>query len=211
MKINFAICIMMFLLLAVGCEDEYQQCTFTQTDAINVPTLEIPQIIKPIAPRTYSEQGWKPPTNVTEKRWNCIVVHHTATSFGSASIIDKWHREGNHWEGVGYDFVIGNGTSTPDGLVEPTFRWTQQRTGAHCKTPDNSVNERGIGICLIGNFDKTNPTPKQMQALAKLVKYLQKRYGIPKSRIYGHKDVRGANPTRCPGSKFSMYKLKSML
>jgi hypothetical protein len=151
------------------------------------------------------------PYSKPEKKWTAIVLHHSGTENGNAAIFDKWHREGNHWEGVGYDFVIGNGTDSGDGEVEVTFRWSEQRTGAHCKTPDNWANESAVGICLVGNFDKSVPTARQTQSLVKLINFLHKRYRIPKSRIYGHNTTPGAQITACPGRKFPMAKLKSML
>jgi N-acetyl-anhydromuramyl-L-alanine amidase AmpD len=113
---------------------------------------------------------------------------------------------------VGYDFVIGNGVDSADGLVEVTYRWRNQQTGAHCGgTGGNWANEDGIGICLVGNFNKTSPTSRQMQALVKLVRFLQARYKIPTSRIYGHGTTPGARVTDCPGKRFPMSTLKSML
>ncbi len=120
-------------------------------------------------------------------------------------------RKANIGRGVGYDFVIGNGTNSGDGQVEVTFRWRKQLTGAHCKTPNNWANEKAVGICLVGNFNQTVPTRRQMQSLVKLVRFLQNRYRIPKSRVYGHKTTPGARVTDCPGKRFPMGRLKSML
>ena len=162
---------------------------------------------------TYSNipQSWFPPSQL-EKGWRAIVVHHSATRTGNAAIFDKWHRERNHWEGVGYDFVIGNGTDSGDGEVEVTFRWRKQIPGAHCGgTANNWANEDGIGICLVGNFNQMAPTPRQTQSLVKLIRFLQKRYGIPTSRIYGHKTTPGARVTDCPGRRLSISRLRSML
>ena len=155
-------------------------------------------------------RNWLPPSNV-EKKWTAIVIHHSGTKKGNVAIFDKWHREGRHWEGVGYDFVIGNGTNSGDGQVEVTFRWLQQRVGAHCKTPDNWANRNAAGICLVGNFNQTTPTARQMRSLVKLVRFLQNRYGIPKSRIYGHNTTPGAGKTDCPGKRFPMARFKSVV
>jgi len=96
--------------------------------------------------------------------------------------------------------------------VEVTYRWREQKTGAHCGgTAENWANKEGIGICLVGNFDVTVPTRRQMQSLVKLVRFLQSRYGIRKSRIYGHGSTPGAHITNCPGRNFSLARLKSML
>jgi len=173
-----------------------------------------PPVVKPEQSQKKVYQNvpvdWLPPSQV-EKRWTAIVIHHSATENGNADLFDKMHREENHWEGIGYDFVIGNGTDSANGQVEVTFRWREQRTGAHCKTPDNWANEDAIGICLVGNFDNTIPTTRQMQSLLKLTRFLQKRYGISKSRIYGHNNTPGARITACPGKNFSMTRLKWML
>ena len=162
---------------------------------------------------TYSNipHSWLPPSQL-EKGWRAIIIHHSATNTGNASIFDKWHRERNHWEGVGYDFVIGNGTDSGDGEVEVTFRWRKQIPGAHCGgTANNWANKDGIGICLVGNFNLTTPTSRQVQSLVKLIRFLQKRYGIPTSRIYGHRTTPGARVTDCPGKRLSISRLKSML
>lgn len=175
------------------------------------PKIVQPKVPKTTQPTTKSTTGaWLPPSHL-EKQWTAIVIHHSGTTNGNVAIFDEWHRQGNHWEGVGYDFVIGNGTDSADGQVEVTFRWRKQQTGAHCKTPDNWANESAVGICLVGNFNETVPTSRQMQSLLELVRFLQNRYGIPKSRIYGHKDTPGARATDCPGRNFPMAKLKSML
>lgn len=168
---------------------------------------------RPSLAMTYESipRDWLPSSHV-ERNWAAIVIHHSATENGNAAIFDRIHREQNQWEGVGYHFVIGNGTNSGDGQVETTFRWQRQMTGAHCGgTPGNWANEDGIGICLVGNFDHTTPTTQQMRSLVKLVSFLQRRYGISKSRIYGHNSTPGARVTHCPGNRFPMAKLKQML
>ena len=174
-----------------------------------------PRIKTPAQIRRYTNLSvpgdWLPPS-IVEKRWTAIVIHHSATENGNAAIFDKWHRESNHWEGIGYDFVIGNGTDSGNGEVEVTFRWQRQIPGAHCGgTPGNWANEDAVGICLVGNFNRTSPTSLQMQSLSRLVRFLQNRYGISKSRIYGHNTTPGARVTDCPGKNFPMARLKSML
>ncbi|MCC7137450.1 MAG: N-acetylmuramoyl-L-alanine amidase [Planctomycetes bacterium] len=126
--------------------------------------------------------------------WSVVVVHHSATARGSQAIFDRMHRE-RGWEGVGYDFVIGNGTDTGDGEIEVTFRWREQRDGAHAK----GWNDVAIGICLVGNFETTDPTPAQRSALVTLLRHLRRRFGIPAERIVGHGTLM---PTKCPGARF---------
>lgn len=158
---------------------------------------------------------WIPPSD-KKHCWFAIVVHHTATEKDSAACIDKEHKGrlddfGEPWIGIGYDFVIGNGTLSGDGEVEPTFRWKQQLVGAHCKTGDNWANTYAIGIALVGNFDQSRPSAKQMESLIKLVGYLQKQYDIPIDDIYGHGSTPGGHATDCPGKNFPMWQLKQQL
>ena len=183
----------------------------------NVSSPEVIVAAKPVVsvPRVSPQLSGIPknwwPSPYLEKGWSSIVIHHSATDNGNAAIFDKMHREDRHWEGIGYDFVIGNGTNSGNGRVEVTYRWREQKTGAHCKTPGNWANRDAVGICLVGDFNNTRPTAEQMRSLVKLVRFLQKRYGIAQSRIYGHGSTPGAHATDCPGKNFPMAKLKSVL
>ncbi len=146
--------------------------------------------------------------------WGFIVIHHTAIPYGSMREIDRWHRN-NGWDGCGYHFVIGNGTRTPEGFIEPTDRWKIQEMGAHTRLDTKLArksgveptyyNDHGIGIVLVGNFDETCPTAAQMAATAELVKFLMKLCRIPEDRLIRHGDV---DATDCPGRHFSMDDLK---
>jgi len=133
------------------------------------------------------------------RKWKYIIVHHSATDEGNSEFFNKAHlRRG--WAGVGYHFVIDNGTcGKDDGQIETTPRWIKQRNGAHCKA--NDMNEKAIGICLVGNFSEDKVSPRQMRSLVYLTKQLQDYYHIPRQRILGHGQVKGAR-TECPGKKF---------
>jgi hypothetical protein len=142
------------------------------------------------------------------KEWKFIVLHHSATSSGSVETIDEEHRQrrdrqGRPWRGIGYHFVVGNGQGMPDGEIRPTFRWTEQASGAHSGNVE--FNELGVGICLIGNFEQNRPTPRQLESTRQLVAALQQRLGIADSEILRHGDIKA---TACPGRLFS---LKSIL
>lgn len=177
--------------------------------SVSAATPETFSSIGPAAPAY--PRSWLP-NAAQERRWTAIIIHHSATPSGNARIFDRWHREQNGWDGVGYDFVIGNGSDSPDGAVEVTFRWRQQRAGAHCGgTPDNWANEEAVGICLVGDFSQDRPTAAQLQALTRLVRFLQQRYGISTQRIYGHGTTPGARTTECPGRRFPMAQFKATL
>jgi N-acetyl-anhydromuramyl-L-alanine amidase AmpD len=144
-------------------------------------------------------RAWTPP--VKSNRWECIVIHHSATDLGGARRFDKGHKE-KGWDDLGYHFVIGNGSDTRDGLVEVGPRWKEQRHGAHCRSPQDYYNEHGIGICLVGNFDEGPPSAAQRQSLTKLVRFLCRKYNIPASKVYTHGGV--THQTACPGKHFDL-------
>ncbi|MBL8851386.1 MAG: N-acetylmuramoyl-L-alanine amidase, partial [Planctomycetaceae bacterium] len=140
--------------------------------------------------------------DVPLKKWQYIVLHHTASTSGSVTTIHAEHQQrkdsdGNNWRGIGYHFVIGNGNGMPDGLIEPTFRWHDQSSGAHAGV--GLYNEFGIGICLIGNFDETPPTPRQLAAVKQIVAALKQTCVIETSGVVRHGDVKA---TACPGKLF---------
>lgn len=148
------------------------------------------------------EQSWKPA--VDESRWEYLVLHHSATESGSVESIHAEHSRrkdsaGRPWLGIGYHFVIGNGNGMPDGQVVPTFRWREQLHGAH--SGHELFNARGVGICLIGNFELKAPTQKQLQSLKQLLKVLCRRQEISLDRVIGHGSVRA---TACPGRLFPL-------
>jgi hypothetical protein len=129
-------------------------------------------------------------------QWHYIVIHHSATDTGSAAQFDTWHKR-KGWDGLAYDFVIGNGTGSADGAVEVGYRWRQQKRGAHAG--NDLMNIEGIGICLVGDFTKTQPSAAQMRSLSRLCNFLSSYCNIPRESYRLHGDVRD---TSCPGPYF---------
>jgi hypothetical protein len=181
-----------FLLLS-GCTLDNGPTPVITNPGVLRPPIKAPPRYKGRRPgprqdnRVAVSRDWIPPAAV-ERRWTAIIVHHSDTDTGSAAVFDKYHREYMGWD-----------------------RWRQQRTGAHCKTPNNWANEKGIGICLVGDFNRSSPTWAQTQSLVKLVTFLQRRYRIPPSRVYGHGETPGVRVTGCPGKNFSVARLKAQV
>lgn len=132
-----------------------------------------------------------------------IIIHHSATTQGDAETFRRAHIA-RGWRDIGYHYVIGNGTYSGDGEVE-TGR-PENEVGAHC----TGMNDRSIGICLVGDFENQTPTPAQMQALENLVLNIAQRYKIPVENILGHREVTGAN-TACPGRNFDMKEFRMQI
>lgn len=142
---------------------------------------------------------------VNRSKWKYIVAHHSATSQGSAASFDKVDRRHGMKNGLAYHFVIGNGKGTPDGGIEMGSRWKKQLHGGHVSKWE--FNDHGIGICLVGNFEKTRPTSKQLASFKSLVTYLGDNLLRERYKFYVHKEI---NATLCPGRYFptqAMHKL----
>ena len=75
---------------------------------------------------------------------------------------------------------------------------------------NTKINQESISICLVGNFDESKPTPKQIESLINLISNLQKQYHIPSGMILLHKDV-DKNQTGCPGKYFPAREIKSRI
>lgn len=111
---------------------------------------------------------------VVPGKWRYIVIHHSATRNGSAKSMENYHRFKRRMEnGLAYHFVIGNGLGMRDGEIAIGNRWKRQIKGGHLAS--NALNEKSIGICLVGNFENSRPTTQQMKSLYALVTYLQAR------------------------------------
>lgn len=161
------------------------------------PAAEPTPIVATGGPATRAaENPW--PHEGKPREWRSIVLHHTATDRGSVEGIHEAHLR-RKWLGIGYHFVIGNGAGMPDGRIEATFRWRTQLHGAHAGV--NVHNEHGIGIVLVGNFEKRAPTERQLVAVKRLVSILTERYGIAAENVVPHRDVRA---TVCPGKHFPL-------
>lgn len=142
-------------------------------------------------------------------KWKYVIVHHTATDIGKALQVHRAHEDRGFWNGLGYHFLIDNGTlGKGDGQIEVSPRWIKQQNGAHCKA--GGMNEVGIGVALVGNFNTDLPTQKQLQALTYLLGTLCRYYHIPPRNVKGHRDVQGA-ATDCPGSRFPWQSVRPCL
>jgi len=139
---------------------------------------------------------------VNRPKWKYIVAHHSATAQGSAKSFDQVDRRHGMKNGLAYHFVIGNGKGTGDGVIEVGSRWKNQLHGGHVSKWE--FNNHGIGICLVGNFEKTRPTQKQLDSFDQLVNYLGGNILNNKYKFYVHKEI---NATLCPGRYFPTQKM----
>lgn len=123
---------------------------------------------------------------------NKIIIHHSLTKdSGTVSweAIRKYHKN-KGWQDIGYHYgieLVGNEYKILKGRSENTV-------GAHTV----GQNSNSIGMCLVGNFDVTYPSPKQLNKLKELILDIFSRYGnLP---VYTHNHF--ASYKSCPGKNF---------
>jgi hypothetical protein len=111
-------------------------------------------------------------------RWQTIYIHHSRTARGDAASLASGGAEGS-----GDHFVIGNGDGAMDGEIQFTGRWNLQQP-ADPAPGYASVDATCISICLVGDFDRTAPTPTQLKRVEHLVQTLQEQFRIPASSVW---------------------------
>jgi hypothetical protein len=175
----------------------------------------------PLPPRRSGFWPWSRPVNyryltssvieairrapVKRRRWQFIVVHNSGTRQGNARVFDYYHRHVRRMQnGLAYHFVIGNGTSTGNGQIEVGDRWRRQINGGHVHS--DYLNNISLGICMVGDFNRGQPTRAQLDACEELIRYLRQRCGgtgrgaIP---VKPHREINPPRwPTDCPGDDF---------
>lgn len=142
------------------------------------------------------------------KKIENIFIHHSASNFGYAKLIEQWHKE-RGWKGIGYHFVVLNGYRTGQdfknsiidekqiGLIEKGRKlnadpWLQaDEIGAHAY----GYNSNSIGICLIHEDIKYNP--KQLESYRDFTAGLVNLFDIKIENIKGHYEVDPKKPL-CP-------------
>jgi hypothetical protein len=127
-------------------------------------------------------------TSVAAKveRWKFIYIHHSATSGGCARTLAL--------PGVGLcdHFVIGNGNGCQDGEIQIGPRWNTQQPPSAPPGVD-SIQPTCISICLIGDFDRSMPTPTQVRRLSQLVTTLQTQFRIGADKVIMLNDTASAS------------------
>lgn len=136
--------------------------------------------------------------------WSRITIHHSAeyskqigvpssgNVAGAIHDIQTFHMREEGYGDIAYHFVI-----------DPAGRIWQGRSlewqGAHAGGANNVGN---IGICVLGNFNAERPDPRSLASLESLVDALCERHHIPRTRIYGHRQLRS---TECPGDSLMAW------
>lgn len=145
-----------------------------------------------------------------------IILHHSLTKDGSVNdweAIRRYHKETNGWADIGYNL----GIEEVDGqLVVQTGRRIGT-PGAHTK--EMGMNSKGVGICVVGNYDLAPPSLRYLYLLRDLCWTVMVNWSIPVEHVLGHRDVgmmagydwRKGEYKSCPGKLFPLSGLKDLL
>lgn len=172
---------------------------------------------EPGAPKILARKDWDPkpmkkgkdPAEPMSKPWR-MTIHHGGEAEKTPPITlpesikrmqgyQSAHQDGHHWADIGYHFVI-------DGAGRIWEGRELRYQGAHAGSPE--ANEGNIGICLMGNFDRYEPTREQKASLKSLVAYLMKSKKISITKVEPHDSVKKKNDlpgTKCPGIYLRRY------
>ncbi|WP_100449138.1 peptidoglycan recognition protein family protein [Glycomyces xiaoerkulensis] len=164
-----------------------------------------------VEPHVDSTAAWgaRPPRGTNPVVWGSpdkLIVHHTVSantgdfSRARAHTHARWvqdlHMDDNGWRDSGYNFTVSRGgwiTEGCTGSLDALWSGTRFIRGIHTA----GQNAQSIGIANEGAYhDGAVPTAAQWEVLVTLCAYVCEKYGIPSSRIYGHKDF---GSTLCPG------------
>ena len=141
-------------------------------------------------------------------RWEYIVVHHSAGNYGNIEFLQKVHRERQAYDpidAIPYHYIIGNGNGMGMGEVASDWRGDNNIWGAHVSRNNRDRNLRGIGICMVGNYEENTVPQKQYDSLVSLTKTLMQKYSIGAENVSGHGHTQGES-TKCPGKHFPMQR-----
>jgi len=160
----------------------------------------------------------------TKRKWTHIIIHHSATpdrkflsdfdaiktfhmsyrykgeiitKEKSKELTAKGERITAPWLDIGYHFLI----EYFGGELWLRQGRSVESSGAHTV----GMNGKAIGICLVGNYDITEPVEEQINLLADSCRILTEELEIPIQNIYPHHYY--AAWKSCPGNKFNWTKL----
>jgi hypothetical protein len=130
-------------------------------------------------------------------RWKYIYIHQSATPGGDAQSLAAAANPSD----IPDHFIIGNGKGLNDGEIQVGPRWNDQSpakppAGADRLDPDC------ISVCLVGNFDQSQPTPMQLQRLSQLVQALQDQCRISADGLVLITDTQATNDPAAIGRNF---------
>ncbi len=125
---------------------------------------------------TVHHEGWKPFYSLDAR-----------TTANRIEQIRRIHVHDRGWGDIGYHYVLDRAGRLWQGRP-------LHLQGAHVK----DHNEHNLGVMVLGNFDRQDPSKQQIDHLGFVLRALVRRHGTPVYRVKTHKELM---PTACPGRK----------
>lgn len=145
---------------------------------------------------------------VKRDQWVEIIIHDSGSQHGTVESLAR-EAQSQGLKGLGYHFVIGNGNGMGDGDLHVGYRWNEQLPGAHLAGPDADWhNLHSIAICLVGNGEVADFTPRQMDRLVALVRGLQEELNIGIERVLLNSAL---SDRPSPGRRFPEQRFRDQL
>ncbi|MEZ6017037.1 MAG: peptidoglycan recognition family protein [Planctomycetota bacterium] len=151
-----------------------------------------------------AQWGALPPrtTELTRHRgaYAWITVHHSALDGGDGSLaasiqavkqIQRDHVTNRGYGDIGYHYLIDPAGRVFEGR---SLDWQGAHSGS--STSGRNNNPKNVGICLLGDFEVTTPTPAALATLDRMVSEIRAHYKLPASAVKPHSYWKG---TLCPG------------
>ncbi|MFA5138264.1 MAG: N-acetylmuramoyl-L-alanine amidase [Elusimicrobiota bacterium] len=142
---------------------------------------------------TRAEWGAKPAKATEPMSPYRITIHHTEGAYPASieegkrevRIIQDYHMNGRGWNDIGYQYLM-------DGLGNLYQGRPEKVLGAHV----SGANSGNIGVSVMGNYMERKPNDAQMDSLKSFLPVLARRYGIPSTKLYAHRELGSSD---CPG------------
>jgi N-acetylmuramoyl-L-alanine amidase len=130
-----------------------------------------------------------------------LVIHHSLTKDGQTvdwDAIRRYHVRENGWTDIGYHC----GIEYVNGSIIIQKGRAENIPGAHTI----GMNQKSLGICVVGNYDLAPPPEEVLDKLAELCATKCREYHLRPEDIEPHHKY--ADYKSCPGSKFPMDRLR---
>jgi N-acetylmuramoyl-L-alanine amidase len=131
-----------------------------------------------------------------------LIIHHSLTKDQTVAdwpAIKRYHIQEKGWTDIGYHW----GVEVVDGAVVIERGRPENVPGAHTI----GMNQKSLGICVVGNYDLVPPSDAVLNRLADLCALKCREYKLRPDDIEPHHKY--ASYKTCPGSKFPMDKLRT--
>lgn len=128
--------------------------------------------------------------------WTHLLIHHSAghdTPGLELAEIRRYHMDVRSWSDIGYHAI----TEEIDGVAATIFARPWWRPGSHC--PQQGMNRRALGHCIVGNFSAAPPSRELLTAAAVGTASMCYLGRIPLENVQRHRDYKA---TECPGDLF---------